>query len=102
MSAIIYAKFKMKKCHLSLQTFFIAEVGGRLLVDAVVCEVGEDVMYFGAFIAVLVGSEPDQPVIIEVDTQGVHAGDEHVQAEVKLGLIYQVRSGNIPWIVTII
>lgn len=39
---------------------------------------------------------PDEAIVVEVETQRVDAGDEQVQAEVELSLVYQVRTSNIP------
>jgi len=43
---------------LSLCTVLVAHVGGGVLVDAVVGEVGEHIPNFGALVAVFVGGEP--------------------------------------------
>ena len=67
-----------------------------IFVDAVVGEVGENVVHLGALVSVLVGSKPDEAVIIEVDTEGVHTGHQDVKSQVKLGLVDEVRPGNIP------
>ena len=47
-----------KGYYLLLLAFFIIHVGRRLLVDAVVGEVGEHIPNFGALVAVFVGGEP--------------------------------------------
>ena len=44
--------------HLSLCAVLIAHVGGGVLVDAVVGQVGEHISHLGALIAVLVGCKP--------------------------------------------
>ena len=83
------------RTNLFFLAFFITEVRGGFLVDAVVCEVSEQVVNFGTFVSVLVGGESDQTVVIEVDTEWVHTGDENIKSQVKLGLVDQVRSGYV-------
>ena len=73
--------------HLFLLAFFIIHVGRRLFVDAVVGEMGEHVLHLGALIGVLVGGEPHQAVVVEVEPQGVDGGHQQVQPEVKLCLV---------------
>ena len=97
--ALEYQDLMKPKCssmtHLLFLAFFITEVRGGFLVDAVVGEVSEQVVNFGTFVCVLIGGESDQTVVIEVDTEWVHTGDEHVKSQVKLGLVDQVRSGYV-------
>ena len=84
--------------HLSLRAVLVAHVGGGVLVDAVVGEMSEHISNFCALIAVLVGSKPefqnrvaavthfsapDKTVVIEVDSEGVDTGDQHVEAQIK-------------------
>ena len=45
--------------HLSLCTVLVAHVGGGVLIDAVVGEVGEHISNFSALVAVFVGREPE-------------------------------------------
>ena len=56
---------------------------------------GEQVLDLGAFVGVFVGGEPDEAVVVEVQPQGVDAGDQQVQTEVELGLVDQVRPRNV-------
>ena len=81
--------------HLFLLAFFIIHVGRRLFVDAVVGEVGEEVLHLGALVGVLVGGEPHEAVVIEVQPQGVNRGHQQIQAEVKLGLVNKVRPRHV-------
>ena len=46
------------KGYLSLRAVLVAHVGGGVLVDAVVGQVGEHISHLGALIAVLVGCKP--------------------------------------------
>ena len=73
---------------LSFLGLLVTKVAGRLLVDTVVGEVGEHVVHLGALVGVLIGGEPDQAVIIEVDTERVQAGNQDIEPQVKLGLVY--------------
>ena len=56
----IYQSYSLSRWefHLSLCTVLVAHVGGGVLVDAVVGEVGEHIPNFGALVAVFVGGEP--------------------------------------------
>ena len=81
--------------HLFLLAFFIIHVGRRLFVDAVVGEVGEEVLHLGALVGVLVGGEPHEAVVIEVQPQGVDGGHQQVQAEVEFCLVNKVRPGHV-------
>ena len=83
--------------HLSLCAVLVAHVGGGVLVDAVVGEVGEHIPNFGALVAVFVGREPgdclivwrfqsqlpDKAIIVEVDSERVDTGHQHVEAQIK-------------------
>jgi hypothetical protein len=66
------------------------------LVDAVVGEVHEDVADAAAVVGVLVRGEAHQAVVVEVDAQRVHARQQHVQAQVKLGSVDQVGTSHVP------
>ena len=55
----------------------------------------EDVLHLGALVGVLVGGEPHQAVVVEVEPQGVDGGHQQVQAEVKLGLVNKVRPRHV-------
>ena len=95
----IYQSYSLSRWefHLSLCTVLVAHVGGGVLVDAVVGEVGEHIPNFGALVAVFVGREPgdclivwrfqsqlpDKAIIIEVDSEGVDTGYQHVEAQIK-------------------
>ena len=52
---------------------------------------GEEVLHLGALVGVLVGGEPHEAVVIQIQPQGVDGGHQQVQAEVKLGLVDKVR-----------
>ena len=78
-----------------MKIYFQNRIAGRFLVDAIVGKMSEDVMHLGALVGVLVGCEPDQSVIIEVDSEGVHAGHQDVESQVKLGLVDKIGSCNI-------
>ena len=66
------------------------------LVDAVVGEVHEDIADAAAVVGVLVGGKAHQAVIVEVDAERVQARQQHVQPQIKLGPVDQVRPSNIP------
>ena len=38
---------------------------------------------------ILIDSEPRQPLIVDVDTPGIHAGDSHIDPQIKLEPIDQ-------------
>ena len=80
---------------LLLLSLLIADVRRGLLVDAVVCQVGEQILHLRALVGVLVRSKPHEPVIIQIQPKGVDGGHQQVQAEVKLGLVDEVRPGDI-------
>ena len=44
----------------------------------------------------LVGGESDESLVVEVDDEGVDAGDEDVDAEVVLGAVDEVRPRDVP------
>ena len=71
--------------HLSEHTVLITQIAFRLFVDAVVSEMGEDITGSGRVAGVGLGGKPDQAIIVEVDTQRVDAGDQHIETQVKLG-----------------
>jgi len=77
-----------------------AEIRSKLkkiadLVYAVVGEMHEDISHTATVVCVLVGGEAHQAIVVEVDSQGIDAGQEHVQAEVKLGPVNQVGPSNV-------
>ena len=76
--------------HLFLFAFFIIHVGRRLFVDAVVGEMGEHVLHLGALVGVLVGGEPHEAVVVEVESERVDGGDQKVEAQVELSFVDQV------------
>ena len=80
---------------LLLLSLLIADVRRGLLVDAVVGQVGEQILHLRALVGVLVRSKPHEPVIIQIQPKGVDGGHQQVQAEVKLGLVDEVRPGDI-------
>ena len=40
-------------------------------------------------------SPPDKPLLVQVDLQWVHAGDENVEPEVELASVDQQRVGDV-------
>ena len=56
---------------------------------------GEEVLHLGALVGVLVGGEPHEAVVIQIQPQGVDGGHQQVQAEVKLGLVNKVRPRHV-------
>merc|ERR1719410_772387 len=80
---------------LSLCTVLVAHVGGGVLVDAVVSEVGEHISNFGALVAVFVGREPDKAIIIQVDSERVDTGHQHVEAQIKFRVVNEIGPGDI-------
>ena len=81
--------------HLFLLAFFIVYVGRGFLVDAVVGQMGEDVLHLRALVGVLVGGEPHQTVVVEVESQRVDGGDQQVKPEVELCLVNQIWPGHV-------
>ena len=56
---------------------------------------GEHVLHLRALIGVLVGGEPHQTVVVEVEPQRVDGGDQEVEPEVEFCLVNQVRPGHV-------
>ena len=56
---------------------------------------GEDVLHLRALVGVLVGGEPHQTVVVEVEPQRVDGGDQEVEPEVEFCLVNQVRPGHV-------
>ena len=74
----------------------VGGVGRVVLVDGVVGEVHEDVGERGVVRLVLVGGEPHEALVVDVDDERVDAGDEHVDAQVVLRVVDEVRPGYVP------
>ena len=80
---------------LPLLRVLVGPVAVRVLVDRVVGEVHVDVGELGAVGGVLVGGEADEALLVEVDAERAERGHEHVNAEVVLGAVDQVRLGDV-------
>ena len=74
----------------------VGGVGRVVLVDGVVGEVHEDVGERGVVRLVLVGGEPHEALVVEVDDERVDAGDQDVDAQVVLGAVDEVGPGDVP------
>ena len=80
---------------LLLLGLLVADVGRGLLVDAVVGQVGEQVLHLRALVGVFIRGEPHKPVIVEIQPQRVYGGYQQVQAEVEFSFVNEVRPCNI-------
>lgn len=54
-------------------------------VDVKVGDVHAAVAHAARVLRVLLRSDPDQPVLVQIDGQRLQAGQQHVHADVKLG-----------------
>ena len=66
-----------------------------VLVDAEVGEVDEALADVLGLDVVLVGGEAGESFLEHVDAQGIVAGDQDVDAEVVLEVVYQVRVADV-------
>ena len=67
----------------------------RMLVHAKVCQVHVSSLDVSGLAGVLVGREPHKPILEQINPQGVVAGDEHIDPEIVLQVIDEVRIGDV-------
>ncbi len=56
----------------------------------------EDIADAAAVIGIFIWGEPHEAVIIKVDAQRIHAGQQDVQSQVKLGPVDQIGPSHVP------